>query len=367
MSERARTGRWLALVAPGLPQLVGGRWGAGLAALGTWLGGVALLVLRPGRVAGALAGPSDARIALAALTAGMVTAWLWSVRESVGGGSGRSTASRTLADRPLAVLGLLVLLIAAMAAVLAPLLAPHDPLAVVAEVRQAPSWTHPMGTDRIGRDVFSRILYGARVSLSIGVLAMGLSATLGTAVGAVAGYAGGWVDGLLMRTVDLFLSFPRLVLLIAVVAVFEPSLPTLVLVIGLTQWPGTARLVRGEVLSLREREFVEAARALGFSRARILLRHVVPNTLAPVIVATTLGIGNVILLEAGLSFLGLGISMPTPSWGAMIDAARQDLPLFDTWWLSVYPGLALVLVVVAINLVGDGLRDALDPRLRGVR
>ncbi|HKK92576.1 MAG TPA: ABC transporter permease, partial [Longimicrobiales bacterium] len=219
-----------------------------------------------------------------------------------------------------------------------------------------------LGTDHFARDIFSRMLYGARVSLSIGFIAVAISATLGTLVGAVAGYVGGWVDSVLMRTVDVVISFPRLILLITIIAVFQPSIFLIVVVLGLTQWPGTARLVRGEVLSLREREFVQAAEVLGFSRIRILARHLIPNALVPVIVAATLGIGNTIVLEAGLSFLGLGVQPPTPSWGTMVADGRNFLT--RAWWLSTFPGLAIVIVVLAFNLVGDGLRDALDPRMR---
>jgi len=186
--------------------------------------------------------------------------------------------------------------------------------------------------------------------------------TLGTLLGAVAGYVGGWVDVATMRLVDMVIAFPRLVLLITVVALFQSSVVLIVVVLGLTLWPSTARIVRAEVLGVREREFVQAARALGYSRRRIILRHVVPNVLAPVIVAATLGIGDTIVLEAGLSFLGQGIQPPTPSWGTMVADGRNNL--LGAWWLSTFPGFAIVITVLSFNLVGDGLRDALDPRHR---
>jgi peptide/nickel transport system permease protein len=210
--------------------------------------------------------------------------------------------------------------------------------------------------------VLSRILYGARISLAIGFIATAISITLGTMIGAVAGFFGGKIDAALMRFTDMVLAFPRLVLLIMIVALFEPSLTVIVAVLGLTQWPGTTRIVRGDVLSLREREFIQAARALGMGRARIILRHLVPNVLAPVIVTATLGIGNTIVLEASLAFLGLGIQPPTPTWGSMVADGRDNL--IGAWWVATFPGLTIVLVVLAFNLVGDGLRDALDPRLR---
>jgi peptide/nickel transport system permease protein len=178
----------------------------------------------------------------------------------------------------------------------------------------------------------------------------------------VAGYLGGKIDAVIMRFTDMVMAFPRLVLLIMIIALFESSITLIILVLGLTQWPGTARLVRGEVLSLREQEYVQAARALGFGRTRIILRHLIPNVLAPVIVAATLGIGNTIVLEAGLSFLGMGVQPPTPSWGTLVADGRQNL--IGAWWVATFPGLAIVVTVLAFNLVGDGLRDALDPRLR---
>ena len=265
----------------------------------------------------------------------------------------------------LALAGLTVIAVLTGLALFAPAVAPYDPIAqtdIVATSFLPPSADHLLGTDLFGRDVLSRILYGARISLTIGFLAVALSITLGTLLGAVAGYFGGWVDTGIMRFTDTVLAFPRLILLILIVALFSPSLTLIILVLGLTQWPGTARIVRGEALSLREREFVQAARALGFGRARIIFRHIVPNVLAPVIVAATLGIGNTIVLEAGLSFLGLGVQPPTPSWGSMVAAGRQNL--IGAWWVATFPGLTIVLTVLAFNLVGDGLRDALDPRLR---
>ena len=223
----------------------------------------------------------------------------------------------------------------------------------------APSGGHPLGTDQFGRDVWSRLLSGGRISLAIGFGAAAVAALVGVGVGAVAGWFGGWVDRILMRGTDLVLAFPRLVLLIVVVALFRPGLVVIAIVIGATQWPTTARLVRAEVLSLRERDWVTAARVLGHGEGWILRHHILPNALPPVLVVTALGVGYAILLEAGLSFLGLGVQPPTASWGSMIADGREHL--LDAWWLSTFPGLAIVLVVVALNLVGDGLRDRFDP------
>ena len=252
-----------------------------------------------------------------------------------------------------------------LVALLAPFLSPYDPSALgdlLTERLVPPSTAHLLGTDHFARDVLSRVLYGARISLSIGFVAVGISVTIGTLLGAVAGFFGSWVDTVLMRIVDMVIAFPQLVLLITVIALFQPSIFLIIAVLGLTQWTGTTRLVRGEVLSLREREFIQAAGALGFSRARIIFFHLVPNVLGPVIVAATLGIGNTIVLEASLSFLGLGVQPPTPSWGTMVADGRSLM--LQAWWLSTFPGLAIVFTVLAFNLVGDGLRDALDPRLR---
>ncbi|MGK7313144.1 MAG: oligopeptide ABC transporter permease [Candidatus Longimicrobiales bacterium M2_2A_002] len=276
----------------------------------------------------------------------------------------RTWWDRLREDR-LAMVGLVVVMGLAVVAVLAPLFAPYDPIAqgdLTTQAYLSPSWEHWLGTDQFGRDMLSRIIYGARISLTIGFVAVALAIVVGSLLGAVAGYLGGAIDSVIMRFTDMVMAFPRLVLLILIIAVFQPSVTLIILVLGLTQWPGTARLVRGEVLSLREQEYVEAARALGFGRARIILRHLLPNVMAPVIVAATLGIGNTIVLEAGLSFLGMGVQPPTPSWGTLVADGRQNL--IGAWWVATFPGLAIVLTVLAFNLVGDGLRDALDPRLK---
>jgi peptide/nickel transport system permease protein len=274
-------------------------------------------------------------------------------------------AGRAFSRNRLAVLGALGILALYLVALLAPFLAPSDPGALgdlLTERLAPPSDAHPLGTDHFARDVLSRILYGARISLTIGFVAVGISITIGTMLGAIAGYFGGWVDTALMRLVDMVISFPQLVLLITIIALFQPSIFLIIAVLGLTQWTGSTRLVRGEVLSLREREFIQAAKALGYSRARIILVHLIPNVLGPVIVAATLGIGNTIVLEASLSFLGLGVQPPTPSWGTMVNDGKSLM--LQAWWLSLFPGLAIVITVLCFNLVGDGLRDALDPRLR---
>ena len=264
----------------------------------------------------------------------------------------------------MALIGLGCMIFLYLVTLLAPFVSPFDPTEQDLATRQyiAPSLEHPMGTDKFGRDIFSRVVYGSRISLTIGFVAVGISVTLGSLVGGVAGYLGGRADNVIMRFVDMFLSFPRLVLVIAVVALFTPSIFLLVAVLGATGWMGTARIVRGQVLALREQEFVQAVRALGLKDWRILLHHVLPNTMAPIIVAATLGIGNTILLEAGLSFLGLGVQPPTPSWGNIINDGRGVL--LQAWWIATFPGLAIVLTVISFNLLGDGLRDALDPRLR---
>jgi peptide/nickel transport system permease protein len=371
MSERRR--RVLAALLPGLPQLLAGRRASGGYAVFLWVGLLALVVTRWDRVAAAPDGGLDESLALATLLLGLVGVWAWSVRGGIRArpapdgamGSGWEAALRTFRGNRMALAGLLAVVTFYLVALLTPFLAPFDPTAQGDLIRsrlQAPSSTHLLGTDQFARDIFSRILYGARISLSIGFIAVGIAVTIGTLVGAMAGYLGGKLDTMIMRFVDMVIAFPRLVLLIAIVALFEPSIFLLVVVLGLTQWPLTARIVRGEILSLREREFILAGRALGFSRSRILFRHLIPNCMGPVIVAATLGIGDTIVLEAGLSFLNLGVPSPTPSWGSMVADGRGNL--LGAWWIATFPGLAIVFTVLSFNLAGDGLRDALDPRLR---
>lgn len=252
-----------------------------------------------------------------------------------------------------------------LAALLTPVLAPHPPNEIDLDggSYRPPSAGNPLGTDKYGRDVFSRILYGSRISLSIGLISALIAVSVGTFAGVLAGYFRGAVDTGIMRGVDMLLAFPRLILLLAIIALFRPSIFLLVAVLGLTGWMGTARIVRGEVLSLREREFILAARALGFRAPRIVFRHILPNVLAPVIVAATLNVGSTIMIEASLSFLGLGVQPPTASWGSMINDGREALT--SAWWIATFPGLAVLLTVICFNLLGDGLRDALDPRLEG--
>ncbi len=238
------------------------------------------------------------------------------------------------------------------------------PAASLADPQAAPERrTFPLGSDAFGRDVWARLLYGARISLSIGALAALLAMTLGVAIGGAAAYAGGAVDFALMRFVDSMLAFPRLFLVVALAAVFETGETVVVLVLAATGWMGASRLVRAEILALRERDFVAAAEAVGQRPRRIFLRHLLPNALAPVIVSTALLVGDIILVEAALSFLGLGVQPPTPSWGNMVaDGAHH---VATAWWVSTFPGLAIALAVVALHLLGDGLRDALDPRFAG--
>ena len=259
--------------------------------------------------------------------------------------------------------GALILAAVAVGAAVGPLLLP-DPLAqpcVLTCRNLGPSLQHPMGTDDLSRDVLARVATGGRISLSVAMLAVALSVTLGALTGLVAGYLGGAIDTALMRLVDAALAIPRLFLLLLVLAVWEQvPVPVLVVLIGATGWFGTGRLVRGEVLRLREESYVRAAEALGASRRRIIFRHLLPNAAGPLLVAATLGVGDVILLEAGLSFLGLGVQPPTPSWGGMILDAKSVLVAAP--WAGLFPGLAIVITVLAVNLFGDALRDAVDPR-----
>jgi len=371
-TRRVVGGRALSAVLPGLPQLLAGRWGVGVAVLVGWVGFLWILIARAERVRAAAGGPWDGRLAAATVLVGLVASWVWSwrdagrpVRERAVAVSQWDLAVRAFSRNPTAVAGLIVIVALYAVALVTPLISPYDPNVqgnLITERFVGLSFEHPLGTDQFSRDVLSRLLYGARISLLIGFVAVAISVTIGTVLGAVAGFLGGFVDTVIMRLVDMVISFPRLVLLITIIALFEPSIFLITAVLGLTLWPSTARIVRGEVLSLREREFIQAAVALGYSKTRIIFRHLIPNALAPVIVAATLGIGNTIVLEAGLSFLGLGVQPPTPSWGTMVDAGRGNL--LDAWWLSTFPGLAIVFTVLSFNLVGDGLRDALDPRLR---
>lgn len=281
----------------------------------------------------------------------------------------RSRSWRKLARNPAAIAGALILLMVIGAAVAAPYVAPHDP-ARQSLIRRftPPLWVqggniaYPLGTDQVGRDILSRIIYGARISLVVGVSAVVVSLMVGVTLGLLSGFFRGRVDAVIMTAVDVTLSFPQLLLALAFVAALGPSLLTIVVVLGLTGWERYTRVVRAEVLALREKDFVEAARAMGASPLRLVLRHLLPNTFSSIIVMSTLQVAQAILQEAALSFLGVGTGSAHPTWGQMIALGRDFVSV--AWWLATFPGLAILLTVLAINLVGDRLRDALDPRVR---
>ena len=270
---------------------------------------------------------------------------------------------KALSRNRLALVGGVIVLFLAALAILTPALAPWDPNRPdVKKILGPPSRTHLLGTDQLGRDVFSRMLYGSRVSLAVGFVSVGIAAAIGIVLGSLAGYNGGMVDGFVMRLVDLMLVFPRFFLLLAVLAFLTPSIWTIMAVIGLTGWMGVTRLVRAEFLSLKEREFVVWSQNVGATGFRVIWRHILPNALAPVLVAMTLGIPAAILTESGLSFLGIGVPPPHATWGNILNEGKETIEI--GWWLSVYPGLAILVTVLSYNLLGEGIRDALDPRLR---
>jgi ABC-type dipeptide/oligopeptide/nickel transport system permease subunit len=266
------------------------------------------------------------------------------------------------ADRR-AVLGLGAVAVLVLLAIAAPLVTRWDPTGIaLANQLQPPSTTHWLGTDLQGRDVWARLVYGARISLSVGFLSQGIALAIGLSLGLISGFYGRWVDEAVMRLADVTLAFPSLLLLIALAAAFEPSLGTVLVTIGVVGWAGMARIVRGQVLVVRQLEYVQAARALGERDYRIITRHLLPNVIAPVVIAATLGVAGAIMAEAALSFLGLGVQPPTPSWGSMIADGRDLEQLRHAPWTSLSPGLAIGIAVLGFNLLGDALRDALDPR-----
>jgi peptide/nickel transport system permease protein len=275
----------------------------------------------------------------------------------------RAVFWRSFTRNRLAVIAGVVVLVLAVLAVLAPAVAPVNPHKPdTKRILLPPSSTNWLGTDQLGRDVLSRMLYGSQVSLAVGFVSVGIATIIGILLGAAAGYNGGWIDGVIMRFVDLMLVFPRFFLLLAVLAFLKPSIWTIMAVIGVTGWMGVARLVRAEFLTLKEREFVIWTESAGAGGMRIVFRHILPNAMAPVLVAMTLGIPAAILTESGLSFLGLGVQPPQASWGNILNEGKDAIEL--AWWMSLYPGLAILVTVLAYNLLGEGIRDALDPRLR---
>jgi peptide/nickel transport system permease protein len=274
----------------------------------------------------------------------------------------RLVARAPILANPLNILAFALIAVFAACALLAPVLAPYDPLAQELSSRlQPPSAQHWLGTDSLGRDIASRILYGARISLIIGVVVVASAGVVGTAIGLIAGYLGGLVDEALMRLTEVFLAFPALILAMAIAGALGPSLTNAIIAIAAVTWAVYARLTRGQILSLRRREFVEAARAMGATQTRIVVRHLLPNALAPLMIQASFDLGSSIIAAAGLSFIGFGAQPPTPEWGVMISEGRNYISTQP--WLSLFPGLAILLAVGSFNLLGDGLRDAFDPRL----
>lgn len=263
----------------------------------------------------------------------------------------------------LAVIGGIIVLCLFAVAVFAPFIAPYNPNAIdVKHVLEAPSISHPFGTDDLGRDILSRVIHGSWISLQVGFVAVGIATIIGVILGSLSGYYGGWLDTIIMRFVDIMLSIPTFFLILAVIAMLEPSIWNIMIVIGITSWMGVARLVRAEFLSLKEMEFVIAARALGASDFRIIFRHILPNAMSPVLVSAVLGIAGAVLVESALSFLGIGVQPPQASWGNILTIGKDNIEI--AWWISVFPGLAIFVTVLAYNLLGEGIRDSIDPRLK---
>ena len=277
-----------------------------------------------------------------------------------------SFTSRTLhyvLKNKLAATGGLLVLLVFLLSIFAPLIAPYNPSTIdIKNILVGPGFNHLLGTDDLGRDVLSRMLWGGRISLEVGFVAVGIATIIGIILGALAGYYGGYIDSGIMRMVDIMLSIPTIFLVLAVIAILEPSIINIMVVIGLTSWMEPARLIRAEFISLKEREFVIAARAMGATDQRIIIKHVLPNGLSSILVSATMGIGGAILVESALSFLGLGVQPPTPSWGSLLSAGKDNIEI--AWWLSAFPGLAILVTVLGYNLLGEGIRDALDPRQR---
>ena len=277
--------------------------------------------------------------------------------------SPRALVWRQLRRHRMALVSAAAFLLITVLCMAAPLIAPYEFDAIdLARIRQGPSWAHLMGTDDLGRDQLTRMLYGGRISITIGLLSALLGTGIGAIVGALAGFYGRWVDGVLMRFTDMAYSIPTLPLLIVLSAYSQAAVTAMVLIIGLLSWMTTARVVRSEVLSIKERAFVEAARSLGATNARLIVRHILPNAIGPIIVGATLAVGNAIVIESSLSFLGLGIQPPIPTWGNMLMDSQATMA--SKPWLTIFPGFAILVVVLAVNFIGDGLNDALDPTVR---
>ncbi len=271
--------------------------------------------------------------------------------------------ARRLSRNRLAVAGGAVILVLAVVSVFPTFFSGADPSRIdTANMLASPSSVHPLGTDELGRDVLSRMIHGAHISLQVGFISMGIATAIGLLMGLCAGYYGGWADAVISRFIDVMLCFPSFFLILSVIAFLGPSIVNIMVVIGLTGWMGVARLVRAETLSLKERDFVAAARAQGAGDGRIIFRHILPNALAPVLVSATLGVAGAILVESGLSFLGIGVQPPTPSWGNILTAGKDNIE--SAWWLSLYPGLAILVTVLGYNLLGEGIQEAVDPRLK---
>ncbi|MDY7032704.1 MAG: oligopeptide ABC transporter permease [Thermodesulfobacteriota bacterium] len=263
----------------------------------------------------------------------------------------------------LAISGGAIVLLLFFVAASAPYMSPYDPGEInTKNALQSPSMNHLLGTDQLGRDVLSRMIWGSRISLLVGFVAVGIATVIGAFLGALAGFYGRWVDVVIMRLVDIMLCFPTFFLILAVIAILEPSIWNIMIVIGVTGWMGVARLVRAEFLSLKERDYVQSAKATGATNARIIFLHILPNALSPIWVSATLGVAAAILTESALSFLGIGVQPPTPSWGNILTAGKDNIEI--AWWLSLYPGLAILITVLGYNLLGEGIRDAIDPRLK---